>query len=61
MPEHEHDAHAADAAGHDAHDAHDAHAVAVLGPIDWRAWAMAVLGGAAALLVALALVRAAHP
>jgi hypothetical protein len=58
MSEHEPDPHAADAAGHDAH---DAHAVEALGSIDWAAWAMAVLGGALAVVVAYALVRAAHP
>ena len=61
MSDHEHDPHAADEAGHDAHDAHDAHAVEALGPIDWPAWGMAVMGGALALLVALSLVVAAHP
>jgi len=58
MSDHEHDAHAPDEAGHDAH---DAHAVEALGPIDWPAWGMAVLGGALALLVAVTLVVAAHP
>ena len=59
MSEHEHDAHAAVGTGHD--DAHDAHASQALGPIDWPAWGMAVLGGALALLVAWTLVLAAHP
>ena len=58
MSDHEHDPHVADEAGHDAH---DAHAVEALGPIDWPAWGMAVIGGALALLVALTLVVAAHP
>jgi hypothetical protein len=61
MSDHEHDPHAADEAGHGAHDAHDAHAAEALGPIDWPAWGMAVVGGALALLVALSLVVAAHP
>lgn len=43
------------------HDNHDAHAVEAFGPIDWPAWAMAVLGGALALLVAASLVLAARP
>ncbi len=61
MSEHQHDPHAADGTGHDGHDGHDAHAAQVLGPIDWRAWGMAVIGGALALLVAWTLVMAAHP
>jgi hypothetical protein len=67
MTDLEHDPHAADGAAHDAHetheshDAHDAHGVTALGPIDGPAWAMAVLGGALALLVAWALVLAATP
>jgi hypothetical protein len=55
----EHDAHA-DGDGHDAADAHDAHATVALGPIDWPAWAMAAVGGALALLVAVSLVMAAQ-
>ena len=58
MSDHEPDPHAADATGHDAHDVHTAQA---LGPIDWPAWGMAVIGGALALLVALTLLVAAHP
>lgn len=42
-------------------DAHDAHAAEALGPLDWRAWGMAVLGGVLALLVAISLLIAAHP
>ncbi len=58
MSDHEPDPHAVDESGHDGHDAHAAQA---LGPIDWPAWGMAVLGGALALVVALTLVLAAHP
>ncbi len=58
MSDHAHDPDAVDGAGHDPH---DAHAVEALGPIDWPAWGMAVIGGALALLVALTLVVAAHP
>jgi hypothetical protein len=58
MSDHEPDPHAATDASHDAH---DTHAATALGPIDWAAWGMAVLGGALALLVALALVRAGQP
>jgi hypothetical protein len=67
MTDLEHDPHAVDGAAHDAHethgahDAHDPHAVMELGPIDLAAWAMAVLGGALALLVAWTLVLAARP
>ena len=31
------------------------HAETALGPIDWRAWALALLGGASGVLVLLAL------
>lgn len=58
VSDHEHDPHATGDAGHDAH---DAHAATPLGPIDWPAWAMAVLGGALSVLVAVALVVAANP
>ena len=67
MTEIEHDPHAVDGAAHDTHethdthDAHDAQAAQTLGPIDWPAWGMAILGGAVALLVAVSLVIAAHP
>lgn len=47
--------------GDTGHDAHEAHAAEPLGPIDWPAWGMAVLGGAVAVLVAVSLVIAAHP
>lgn len=56
--EHTSDSHAPDDAQHGGH---DAHAVEPLGPIDWPAWGMAVLGGALALVVAVTLVLAAHP
>ncbi|MFN8517982.1 MAG: hypothetical protein U0667_01030 [Chloroflexota bacterium] len=58
MSGHEPDPHASVDAGHDAH---DAHATEVLGPIDWAAWAMAVVGGVLAVLVAASLAVAAHP
>ena len=58
MSEHEHDSHAPALNGHGAH---DAHAAPALGPIDWPAWGMALLGGALALVVAWTLVLAAHP
>jgi hypothetical protein len=61
MSEHEHDPHAASGTGHDAQDTHDAHAAQALGPVDWPAWGMAILGGALAVLVAWTLVLAAHP
>jgi hypothetical protein len=55
---HEPDPHASHDAGHDVH---DAHAAETLGPIDWGAWAMAMVGGVLAVLVAVSLVVAAHP
>ena len=66
-----HEPNATAEAGHEAVDAHDsahggghghddAHAQH-LGPIDWAAWAMAIAGGALAVLVAITLVFAAHP
>jgi hypothetical protein len=58
VSDHEPDPHAS---GDAVHGAHDAHAVEALGPIDWAAWAMAVLGGAVALVVAATLVIAARP
>jgi hypothetical protein len=59
MSDHQTDVHATHDDAHTAHD--DAHAVQALGPIDWAAWGMAVMGGALAALVALTLVLAAHP
>lgn len=61
MSDQEHDPHAGGGTGPDGHDAHDPHAVQALGPIDWPAWGMALVGGVLAVLVAWALVLAAHP
>jgi hypothetical protein len=64
MSELEHDPHAVDGAAHDVHETHDTHAThdgheaVALGPIDWPAWGLAVLGGAVALLVAWTLMLA---
>ncbi len=58
MTDHEPDPHASEDAEHDPHDAHTALA---LGPIDWPAWAMAVLGGVLAIVVAASLVMGARP
>lgn len=50
-----------EAPGDTGHDANDAHATEPLGPIDWQAWGMAVLGGALAVVVAVTLMVAAQP
>jgi hypothetical protein len=54
VSDHEPDPHASDDAGH------DTHATMALGPIDWRAWSMAAMGGVLSVLVVLALVAAAR-
>jgi hypothetical protein len=61
MSERGHGPEATDEPRRDGYDAHDGHASQMLGPIDWPAWGMAILGGALALFVALTLVLAAHP
>jgi hypothetical protein len=49
---------ASHAPGDAAHGGHDPDAAVGLGPIDWAAWAMAVVGGGLGLLVAVSLVIA---
>jgi hypothetical protein len=61
MSEQVHDPEATDEPQQDGHHPPEAHTAQVLGPIDWPAWGIAILGGALAVLVALSLVLAAHP
>jgi hypothetical protein len=56
-----HEAVDAHGATHDSAHGHDDAHTQELGPIDWAAWAMAIAGGALAVLVAITLVFAVHP